>query len=267
VAVDALKFIFRIAYLATHLRNVGTRSDAAVTRLRAFDVMQRVILDPNFEQAHMIDLRNMLFEEHRNWISEYDTWFGDRASGIILYHRVLTFGLVNNEVLDENEALESVFEESELNELDRRVTRHMFRRGFARYHEADQAFYLRSMQKILDISTEPFARRQDVLDQIYGELRRKENTFDRDGIAMEHFVANILLRDVESLMEHFARDRSALNRALVLMDASLGQNSIARFHDPFTDEPFEIQRVDDLLSIATPELPRPFRVPIFVERE
>ena len=254
-AIDALKFIFRIAYLATHLRNVGTRSDAAVTRLRAFDVMQRVILDPNFEKAHMIDLRNMLFEEHRNWISEHDTWFGDRTSGIILYHRALTFGP------------DDAFEEAELDELERRVTLRTFYRGFERYHEADQAFYLRTMQKILDVSREPFVRRQDVLDQIYETLRRKENTFDHDGIAMEPFVANILLQDVENLMVLFSRDQAALHRALVLADASLGQSSIARYHDPFTDEPFEIQRVDDLLSIATPELPRPFRVPIFVERE
>jgi len=254
-AIDALAYIFRIAYLATHLRNVGTRTDAAVTRLRAFDVMQRVILDPNFDQTHMITLRNMLFEERRNWISEYDTWFGDRASGIILYHRALTFG--------PNEA----FEDAELDELERRITLRTFYRGFGRYHEADQAFYLRSMQKILDVSREPFVRRLDVLDQIYGELRRKENTFDEDGISMEPFVAGLLLQDVESLMEHFARDESALNRALVLMDASLGQNNLDRYRDPFTDEPFEIRRVDGLLSITTPHLPRPFRVPVFVERE
>jgi len=254
-AIDALKYVFRIAYLATHLRNVGTRNDAATTRLRAFDVMQRVILDPHFEKPHMIALRNMLFEEYRNWISEYDTWFGDRASGIILYHRVLTFGLDDS------------FEEAELDELERRVPRRTFYRGFGTYHEADQAFYLRSMQKILDISTEPFIRRQAVLEHIYEELLQKENTFDEDGIALEHFLANILLQDIGRLMEHFARDQSALNRALVLMETSLGQSNTDRYRDPFTDEPFEIQKVDGLLSITTPHLPRPFRVPVFVERE
>ena len=259
-AMAGLAYIFRITYLASHLRNVGTRSDAASVRRRAFDVMQRVILDPKFDRTHMIYLRTMLSEEHKNWIPEHNTWFGDRASGIIMYHRVLLYGM-------DDEGMDDVFEEAELNELDRRVSRHMFRQGFATYREADQAFYLRSMQKILDISEEPFAKRLNVLNQIYGELFEREDIRDDKGIAMEPFVANILLKDIDRLMEHFARDESALNRALVLILASLGQSNTDRYRDPFTDEPYEIQEVDGFLSITTPNLPRPFRVPIFVERE
>ena len=258
-AANALAYIFRIAFLASHLRNVGTRSDAALTRLRAFEVMQRVVLDPQFERAHMIYLRKMLEEQHENWIPEYNAWFGDRASGIVLYHRVMLYGM-------DDEGLENVFEPAELNALDGRVSRLLFRQGFATYHEMDETFYLRAMQKILDISKEPFVKRRNVLSQIATELFRMEGMRDDKDIAMEPFVANILLKDVEQLMRLFAKDRSALNRTLVLLDASLGRNDSGNYRDPFTDQPYEIRSESGFLSITTPELPL-FRVPSFVATE
>jgi len=254
-AVDALAYIFRITQLASHLANAGTRSDAALVRLRTFDVMQRVILDPKFDRYHMIALRNILSEQHENWTSEYITWFGDRASGIALYHRVAMYG--PDETLD-NAALA---------ELDRRGIKNAFSQGFAKYREEDQTFYLRSMQQILDVSEEPLTRRLNVLNQIYGELSKMEGKHDDNGIAQEPFLAHLLLKDIDGLMQLFARDQSALNRALVLMHTSLGQSNTDSYRDPFTNEPYTIQKADGLLSITTPTLPHPFRVPSFSEKE
>jgi len=256
-AVSALAYIFRMAQLAAHIGNVGTRSDAALVRLRTFDVMQRVILDPHFDRARMVVLQKMLLEQYDHWTPEYVTWFGDRASGIAWYNRILMYGP------------EDALEEAALKELEKRsiAIDRTFSRGFMKYHEADEAFYLRSMQKVLDVSGKPFEKRLDILDQIYGELFKKEDTYDDQGIAMESFAANILLKDIDRLMRIFAKDKSALNRALVLMDASLGQDRTDRYRDPFTGEPYEIRRVDGLLTITTPTLPRPFRVPSFTEKE
>jgi len=66
-ATESLAYIFRIAQLASELGNVGVRSDAALVRLRAFDVMQRVVLDPKFDRTQMIFLLNMLSEQHEHW--------------------------------------------------------------------------------------------------------------------------------------------------------------------------------------------------------
>jgi len=252
-ATEALAYIFRIAQLASHLGNVAVRSDAALVRLRAFDVMQRVVLDPKFDKARMIYLRNMLQEQHKHWTSERIAWFGDRASGIKLYHRVLMYGpdALEAEMLDE------------LNKREIDIV-HVFFPGFMKHHEADEVFYLRAMQQILDVSDEPFTKRRDVLSQITGELLQKENTFD-EGIATEPFVANLLLKDVDRLMRHFARDKSALHRALALTSMSLGQSSTDLYRDFLTDEPYDVQRADGLLSITTATLPRPFRVPDFTE--
>jgi hypothetical protein len=249
-AIIALEYVFRIAYLASTLENVGARVDAARVRLRAFDVMQRIVLDPKFEKKHMVTLREMLQDEHNNWTPEYKTWFGDRASGVMLYHNILMGGP------------ENALEPMELLKLASRGE-YSFRRGFKKYWRADEAFYLQSMQKILDVSHSPLAERLDVLDKIQNELRAREGTLDEEGISMAHYVAGILLHDIDRIMRLLAQDQSALNRALVVMNKSLGLGTTDSYHDPFTDEPYEVRQVEGRFSVSGTMLPRPFRVPIF----
>ena len=244
-AMEALAFIFRIAYLATKLENVGVRGDAALVRLRTFKVMQRVVLDPQFNRNHMAFLRDMLLEQYENWTSEYVTWFGDRASGISLYHRILLDGA------------ENALEEREFNLLNERGVWNTFSRNFRRNHESDAVFYLRSMQKILDVSDRPFVDRQDVLRQIDRDIFLQKDTMG------EFFVANILLKDIENLMRIFAKDKSALSRAIVVIQQSLGQGNTDGYRDPFTGEPYEVRRVDGRLSVSAENFPHPFRVPIY----
>jgi len=143
-------------------------------------------------------------------------------------------------------------------------------RGFKKYREADETFYLRAMQKIMDVSNKPYVERLEVLNQINQELRERAGTFDMEGkdkIAKDYFVANILMKDVERLMQIFAQDRSALDRALVVILWSLGQSNTDNYRDPFTNNPYVVRKVQGLLSVSAENLPRPFRMPIFTDKE
>jgi len=256
-AIGGLAFIFRIAQLAAMLGNVGVRSDAALVRLRAFDVMQRVVLDSKFEKKHMIDLRTILAEQRDEWTSEYVTWFGDRASGMMLYHQVLMNGL------------DAALEPAELEALEGRDI-NALSRGGRKYHEEDATFYLRAMQMILDVSTKPYVERSEVLNQINQALRERLDTYDMEGdvrIAKEPVVASILLKDIERLMKIYAQDQSALDRAFLAILRSLGQGDTDHFRDPFTDAPYEVRQEQGALSVSAENLPRPFRVPVFTDRE
>jgi hypothetical protein len=263
-AIDALAYIFRIAQLASTLGNVGVRADAAMVRLRAFDVMQRVVLDPQFEKKHMSRLREMLMEQRENWTAEYFAWFGDRASGLMLYQRMIVDGPVNALTPEELEVWEKrgIYDSEDANTLQ-----NTFVRAFRKYHEADMVFYLQSMQKILEISNKPFVQRLDVLNQINRELLASQGTRDKNGIGMEYFAANLLLKDMDRMMRVFVQDQSALDRAYVAMLHSLGQRKTSSFSDPSTGEPYEVRKVNGLFSIATTNLPRPFQVPIFTDPE
>ena len=259
-AVNALKYIFRIAQLASALDNVGVRADAALVRLRAFDVMQRVVLDPKFQRIHMIDLRETLLEQHDCWTAESVAWFGDRASGMMLYHRILSEGPDN------------ALEPAQLKTLEERGSQNQFTKGFAKYREADETFYLRSMQKILDVCNKPFLQRLEALSYIDNELSSMEGTTDEDGISTEYFIANLMLKDVEDLMEVLAKDRSVLDRALVATLKSLGHGDTDSYRDPFSGEPYEVSRSQGLFSVTATCFPRDhrsryFRVPIFTDKE
>ena len=250
-AVDALAYIFRITDLASQLQDVGVRADVAHVRLRTFDVMQRVVLDPKFERQHMIRLRNMLQEQHQNWIPEHLAWFGDRADGIKFYHHVTLHGV-------------DALEDAEFEELERRRMVEAFQQSFRAHHELDKIFYLQSMQRIIDVSRQPFIQRRDVLHQINRERLARANTYHPEtGTAMEPFVANFRLKDVDNFMQLFAQDQSALRRALVATYRSLGHSNTDIYRDPYTDQPYTVRRVDGLLHVSAPPLPRPFRVPVF----
>ena len=259
-AIDTWEHVLRIAYLASTLKNVETRVDTAHVRLRAFDVLQRIILDPKFERKHMVALREKLLDERSYWTPEYDAWFGDRASGVLLFHHITMAGP------------ENAFEPAELSLLINRGAVKIvkdgydgasFTRSFQRYWKADALFYLQSMQKILDVSDLPFVKRADTLKQIENELSAKESTYDNDGVAMEPYVSIVLLYGVDRFMRLFALDRSALDRALTGILRSLGEENTDDYRDPFTDEPYEIRKVEGRISVSGTSLPRSFRVPVF----
>ena len=257
-ALVALEHIFRIAYLASTLDSVGVRADAALVRLRAFEVMQRIVRDPKFERRHLLALRDMLLEERKNWTPESAAWFGDRASGIMLYNNLSTHGL--DDVLEPAE-----FEWlRKRGKLEERGKTNEFLRGYKKYHEEDKIFYLQSMQTILDLCNVPFVKRQNVLNQIKRDLRAQEDTYDNNGITKEPFAANLMLKDMERLMRLFARDQSALDRTLAAVLRSLGQRNTDSYRDPFTDKPYEVKTINSMSQVSATDLP-PFAVPVFTE--
>ena len=259
-ALEALEHIFRIACLASTLSSVGVRADVAVVRLRAFDVMQRIVRDPKLERRHLLALREMLMEERKNWTPESVAWFGDRASGIMLYNNLSTYGL------------DDVLEPAELGWLEKRGKleeqgkTNDFLKGYKKYHEEDKIFYLQSMQTILDFCNAPFTKRQNVLNQIKKELHAQEDTYDKKGVTTEPFIANIMLKDAVHLMRLFAKDQSALDRTIAVILRSLGQRNTDSYRDPFTDKPYDVKTVNGMLQVSATELP-PFAVPIFTETE
>ena len=253
-AMEALAYTFGIAFLASQLADVGVRADVAHVRLRAFDVLQRVVMDPKFERQHMVSLRNILLQKYQTRTPEQTAWFGDRADGMMKLHHIMMDGIG---------ALEPV----ELEWLKLRGAENDFRRRPRKYHEADMLFFLQSMQKVIDVSNQPLLKRQDVFNQIHREMRAKEHTYDKEGFALDPFVSGLRLKDVGDFMHLFAQDRSVLNRAIVAVLHSLGQGNTDNYRDPFTDKPYVVEQADGVLSISAALLPRPFQVPVFTEGE
>ncbi|MDR0520726.1 MAG: hypothetical protein LBH00_02610 [Planctomycetaceae bacterium] len=267
----AAAYTFRIAQLASVLPAAGVRADAALVRLRLFDVMQRILLDPKLEPKHLLWFSEMLKEQYAGFTPESNVWFGDRAAGIKLYNDILIQGP------------DSALDILDIQKMEERKVYLPFVKGFLKSHITDEVFYLRSMQRIIDASKKPYHTRKPVLDSIRRALQEKYDTPD------EPYVAQLQLKDVDRLMRLYAQDESALRRALVLMLVSLGQAYLNEageprltgtpketgqqflrqelLTDPFTGKPYKVKRVDGLLTIASENLPRTFRIPDFRKKE
>jgi hypothetical protein len=244
-ATDTLAYIFRLAQLSDAVGLPSVRSDAAMTRLRAIEVMQRIVLDPKFEKIHLIQLHDMLMEQLEQWTSEQRVWFGDRASGIRLYHRIMMTGP------------EEALEENEVNKLKDRNVYGTFVKNYIQNHANDEIFYLRSMQKIIAASEKQFHLRVEVLNDIQNFLLAKEDT------AEEYFVSGFLLADIDRLMQIYAQDQSRLETAVLAMTVSLGIPNKLTFADPFTGKPYEVKQTGGMVIVSAQNKHRPFRVPDF----
>ncbi|MDR3182404.1 MAG: hypothetical protein LBT89_05685 [Planctomycetaceae bacterium] len=247
-AIEAVAYVFRLAQLADDLKVVGVCCDAATTRMRFLEVLQRIILDPKMDKTHLTFLRGMLTEQLDNWKPEHLTWFGDRASGISLYHRIMLSG--------PNEALESF----ELDKLQQRGIYNTFPKTFLKNHALDEAFYLLSMQKLIDAGKERFYKRIDTINEVQNSMLKLQDT------PIEPVVACLMLDNVDKFMRIFAQDLSRMETAVLALQLALEANAdkqqklIQSSLDPFTGEPYQVQRQDGFIDVSAQNRRKPFRV-------
>ncbi|MDR3232820.1 MAG: hypothetical protein LBT46_04005 [Planctomycetaceae bacterium] len=249
-ATEAAAYVFRLAQLADGIGVIGVRCDAALTRLRFMEVLQRIVLDPKTEKEHLVFLRDMLSEQLEHWSPEHLTWFGDRASGISLYQRVMLSGP------------DGALEPFEVDKLQSRNVYLTFVKGFLKNHAADEAFYLWSMQQIIDSSKERFFKRIDTINTIQNTLLKLQDTKN------EPFVAGLVLDNVDKFMRLFAQDLSRIETAVLALRLALegskeSANRIASSPlDPFTGKAYQVKNQDGYVEVSAQNRLQPFRVKI-----
>jgi hypothetical protein len=134
---------------------------------------------------------------------------------------------------------------------------------FWRTHVADETFYLKSMQKIIDKCNKPFYQRIAVLDEINNEVLSK---LDKKP---EPVIAEILLRGIVRSMRLHAQDRAGCETACLAMAISLEKpTTMLRTSNPFSEKKYTIDEIDDqenprnkFIEVTSSGNHQPFRVP------
>jgi hypothetical protein len=279
-ALDSLVYVFRIAQLTSAVGVPAARSSAASIRLRAINVMQTIILDSKFKKRYLNGLYEMIKEQLEHWTPDRTVWVADRAIGLRTYHQILLYGP------------EKALTPTEINELEKRgllvfVTRKpkkrkktttnnknekedneikeimLLKNNFFREHVADEIFYLRSMQKVIDTSKRPFYRRFTVLSEVTDELAR----------AMEQksapIIAELLLRGIAESMRLHAQDRAACEMAFLAMSVSLEKKTTSSLiSKPLSEKEYNVNRIKEVdnpkrqyVRVSSPDYHKSFRVP------
>ncbi|MCL2743596.1 MAG: hypothetical protein FWE67_07080 [Planctomycetaceae bacterium] len=202
-ATESLAYTFRLAQLAAEVKNPTIRVRAGEVRLKAIQTLQAVVLDPNLKEENLVYLFSVVQEQLNAWTPDSAAWIGDRASGMRVYNLIFQYGL--------DEALEP----EEIEEMRVRGIYEETRRKLHRMLPRDNVFYLQSMQKIIDVSGEPFYRRMPMLNQVDTAVRATQGTPD------ETVIAEFLLRGIRDIMQFCAEDRTKCETAALAMAHSL----------------------------------------------
>ncbi|MDR2706872.1 MAG: hypothetical protein LBC02_13925 [Planctomycetaceae bacterium] len=285
-ALDSLVYVFRIAQLTATIGVPAARSQAALIRLRAVDVMQTIVLNQKFNKRYLNGLYAMIREQLEHWTPDRTVWVADRASGLRTYHRILQYGLgaaltpaeindlekrdllmfierkqkkrkkntTDNKNENENE------NENEENEIKETI---ILKNDFLHGHVSDEIFYLRSMQKVINVSEKPFYQRLSVLSEVTDEVVRA-----MDQKESEPVIAEILLRGIVELMRLHAQDRAACEMTFLAMSVSLEKPSfVSLTSNPFSEKGYDVNQIEDAdnpknkyIQVSFPDIRKPFRV-------
>lgn len=266
-ATESLAYIFRLAQLASEVKNPGIRTKAAQIRLHGLDIMQAVVLDPNFRRSDLVYLYTMLREQLDAWTPDVAAWIGDRASGMKVYNMVIQYGV------------DDALEPDEIEEMSRRnlVTLNMKGKWVLNDYGSlgrDQVFYLKSMQEVIDSCQKPFPQRLPVLNRITDRVRAAQGT------EAETVIAEFLLRGIRELMQYCAQDRVKCETAVLAMATSLKDTAAPAERasiektlqtltlDPLYGKKYEVRRIPndrepkiDVVWVSYFGNLKPFRVP------
>ena len=165
-AVEALGFMFRLASCLGAEKHPVARLEAAFLRAEAFRVLQAVVEDDRTTRQHLDRLSEMVAHQLAIWPDDADAWIGDRALGLHAYEMVRAGRLKD---LLTPEEIEQFQKEGTLEELLAASVRNV---------NADQLYYLQTMQKIIDSCTRPYHARLSLFDSIGRELQEKRNSPD-----------------------------------------------------------------------------------------
>lgn len=281
-ALDSLVYVFRIAQLASAIAVPAARSQAALIRLRAVDVMQTIVLNPKFNKRYLNGLYSMLKEQLEYWTPDHAVWVADRASGLKTYHRILQYGLEAALTPEEIQELEkrdlltfiarkhkkrkkntvdnpNKTEDTEANEIKETI---ILKNNFHFGHVSDELFYLRSMQKVIDAGKKPFYQRIPLLSEVNDEVVREM------GKESAPVIAEILLRGIVHSMRLHAQDRASCEMAFLAMSVSLEKPMLkSLISNPFSAKGYDVNRIegadnpkDKFIQVSFPDYRKPFRV-------
>jgi hypothetical protein len=287
-ALDSLVYIFRIAQLASAIGVPSARSQAALIRLRAVDVMQTIILDPKFKKRYLNGLYEMIKEQLEHWTPDRVVWVADRASGLKTYHRILQYGLEaaltpteiddlekrnllvfiarkqkkRKKNTDDNKSEKEIDENNEIKEII------LLKNDFLHGHVSDEIFYLRSMQKVIDASEKLFYQRFSILSEITDEVVR---AMDKESAPI---IAEILLRGIVESMRLHAQDRAACEMTFLAMSISLEKPTFTSLTaNPFSEKRYDVNQIEDIeiknadnpknkyIQVLSSDHHKPFSVP------
>ena len=241
-ATSSLRFIFRAAQKTSKAKSVALRYTAAKIRQKGVNILQSLVLRPEFTSVFRREIEQELLAALADWPADRTAWIGERANGMLVFETIRKMGL------------ENVLSEAELEELDHRKIYDKVNNNLLTSLDPDEAFYLKTMAALIASCDEPFYRRGAFCDELEQTLREKFGADD------EPYISMFLLRGVRGMMQSQAADRALVETCCLALATAEGRKLPRITVDPVFGNPYVVQEAGNAVSVGFSPEARPFIV-------
>ncbi len=237
-AFDAIEQMMRYAdALSDH--HPTARLQAAGIHREAFATLQLFVLQKDLAPERLKRAAELLRQTLAAWPADDDAWRGDRALGIHAYEMVYQGYADDLLTLNELASLDKKGALDKIVVLPKKAI------------EEDEAFYLRTMRKVIESCSHPYNERRATLAELERSIdeRRREAPY-------WSIAAELLLPHVFEGLRLQAEDRAVCEAWSYALDESTAARPGPERTNPSTGKPFLISRRDDLLRITMKDASR-----------
>jgi hypothetical protein len=232
-ALTSVQVMLHAAALSSREWNLTCRLAAARLRQEALQAFGAVIAHPQATQTTQQRAAELLTQQTTNWAPDAQAWIGDRASGLIAYELVRSGYYL------------SLLSREETAELTRQEVLQVTARAAVRNIDADEAFYLAAIRRLIEACRMPFHDRQPVLQALRAELDALENT-----PAFPLVAGRLLLLGFEDAMRRQAEDLARCQAWLLALNAALDRTIDESEVNSLTGLPFHLERKADGVRVS-----------------
>ena len=224
-ATESLRYMLRLAECVAAEPHLVARLKGAFLRMEGLLVLQAIVGHEKFQRSHALSIRGWLDDQLAAWPDDSLAWIGDRAQGMVIYEAVRGGELGKFLTEKDKEQIKAVSTITAFEEAARRDV------------NADELYYLKAMDKIIESCRNPYYTRVKDFEQLRQDLHERRNRSDFPLVA-----GRLLLPDIEKAQVIQARDRANCEGWVLALAAACGEEPPKIGNNPLTGRPYRTER-------------------------
>ncbi len=224
-ALESLHYMLRLAECVAAEPHLVSRLEGAFLRMEGLLVLQAIVGHEKFQRSHALLIRGWLDDQLAAWPDDSLAWIGDRAQGMVMYEAV------------RGGELDKFLTEKDKEQIKAVSTITAFAEAACRDVNADELYYLKAMDKIIESCRNPYHTRVEDFEQLRQDLHERRNRSDFPLVA-----GRLLLPEFEKAHVIQARDRANCEGWVLALAAACGEKPPKIGNNPLTGRPYRMER-------------------------
>jgi len=232
-AIDALEAMFQLTHCLAATPHLDARMHGAYLRGDTFRVIAALLQHELLRREHVEQLAKLVRHQLDTWPEDATAWIGERALGLHAYEMIRAGQGQDLLTIEELEALQR-------RQLGKSVSEYLKENV-----DADQAFYMTNMRRVIELCDKPFHERLSELEKI----NQAASTSD-PASGPPHPAARLLMKDLLPGQINQARDRANTEAWALGLAAAIGAPRPPYRVNPLTGRPYEVRGEEGMVVVT-----------------